>query len=193
MTQTNGGHLSLWHLADPTTNAKGQKTCQLTCEHKPVVFQLGRNLKTRFGASSFDKTVDLPRKNLDFDITMEDNTKETLKLIDEWTIDYIYENQSRLIPKKLMSRDAIKENYKTLTSTYGSTTSIKTKINTRGCRTCLCFDARSESIELPEHWLDYTYDVQIGLPALYFMNGAFGWTVECVDLRLHRIENVCPF
>ena len=65
-TQLN---LSKWLLADVTISSKGQKTCQLTNEHKPIAFHLGSRLRTRFGASSFDKNVESSRKNLDFDVT----------------------------------------------------------------------------------------------------------------------------
>ena len=37
--------LSKRHFAETTTLAKGQKTCQLTSEHKPVRFYLGSSLK----------------------------------------------------------------------------------------------------------------------------------------------------
>ena len=68
-TQLN---LSKWHLADVTTSSEGQKTCQLTNDHKPhkpIAFHLGSRLRTRFGASNFDKQLESNRKTLDFDIT----------------------------------------------------------------------------------------------------------------------------
>ena len=64
-------NLSKWNLADVTTSSKGQKTSQLTNDHKPIVFHLGARLRTRFGASSFDKNVESSRNNLDFDVTSD--------------------------------------------------------------------------------------------------------------------------
>ena len=194
MTQNNLINLSSWFLAEPTSNSKGQKTCQLTSDHGPVIFHLGSHLKTRFGASSFDKSIDTARKNLDFDITLDANLIELLKLIDEWTIDYIYSNQSRLC-KAIMSREAVAANYKPLLTTYGSSTSVRTKINIRGSRTCLCWDANYLKTQLPEEgqWLNNIYDVQVSLPQLYMMNNNFGWTMECQALRVTPIEHTCPF
>ena len=74
-------NLSKWHLADVTTSSKGQKTCQLTNEHKPIAFHLGSRLRTRFGASSFDKNMESNRKNLDFDITNDKQICTMLKQI----------------------------------------------------------------------------------------------------------------
>ena len=195
ITMTNHGKLSEWHLADPTTNSKGQKTCLLTCNQNPITFHLGTKLRTRFGASSFDKTVDLPRKSLDFDISNQQHQLDFLKSVDAWAIDYIFENQQRFNFKKSMSREAIREAYKPLTSCYGTTTSIKTKINVRGTRVCQCWDTHSSSIDLPQdgEWLENLYDVQVVFTQLYFMNGLFGLTVETTALRVHPIERVCPF
>ena len=72
-----------WYLAELTTSSKGQKTCQLTNDHKPITFNLGSNLKTRFGASSFDKNVETSRRSLDFDITNDQQIISMLKEIDE--------------------------------------------------------------------------------------------------------------
>ena len=63
--------MASWHLSDQTVSSKGQKSCQLTADHQPVRFQLGEALRTRFGASTFDKNVDAVRRNLDFDIDEE--------------------------------------------------------------------------------------------------------------------------
>ena len=56
-----------WHLSDQTVSAKGSKSCQVTAEHQPVRFQLGAGLRTRFGASTFEK-IDAARRSLDFDL-----------------------------------------------------------------------------------------------------------------------------
>ena len=88
------------HLSDQTVSSKGQKSCQLTADHQPVKFQLGEGLRTRFGASTFDKNVDAVRRNLDFDLE-EGETLEKLKEIDAWAIDYITEHSERLLKKKL--------------------------------------------------------------------------------------------
>ena len=85
-TQLN---LSKWHLADVTTSSKGQKTCQLTNDHKPIAFHLGSRLRTRFGASNFDKNLETSRTNLDFDITNDKQICAMLKQIDDWAIQYI--------------------------------------------------------------------------------------------------------
>ena len=111
-------NLTKWHLAEVTTSSKGQKTCQLTNDHKPIRFHLGSRLRTRFGASSFDKNVESNRKNLDFDLTHDKQICAMLKQIDDWAIQYIFDNGATIL-KKVMSKDVIKENYKPLLTSYG--------------------------------------------------------------------------
>ena len=93
-----------WHLAEVTISSKGQKTSQLTNDHKIITFNLGSNLKTRFGASSFDKNVETSRKSLDFDITNDKQIISMLKEIDDWALEYVHANSTRLM-KKVTSKD----------------------------------------------------------------------------------------
>ena len=116
-----------WHLSDQTVNSKGQKSCQLTADHQPVKFQLGDGLRMRFGASTFDKNVDAVRRNLDFDLE-EGDALEKLKEIDAWALDYLTEHSERLLKKKL-SKGEVENGYTPLVRTYGSCSSVKTKIN----------------------------------------------------------------
>ena len=127
-----------WHLSEQSVSSKGQKSCQLTADHQPVKFLLGDGLRTRFGASTFDKNVDAIRRNLDFDLE-EGETLERLKTIDAWAIDYITTNSERLLKKKL-SRAAVENGYTPLVRTYGSCSSVKTKINIRGPRAATYWD-----------------------------------------------------
>jgi len=189
MTQLD---LSKWHLADVATSSKGQKTCQLTNDHKPIAFHLGSRLRTRFGASSFDKNVESIRKNLDFDVTCDKQICALLKRIDDWAIQYIFDNAAKIL-KKAMSKDVIKENYKPLLTQYGDTMRVRTKINTSGHRVCSCWDEDRNPRELPEDWLNAEYDVQVSLPQLWIMGSSFGLTMETTNLLVRPIEVECPF
>jgi len=182
-----------WHLSDQTVSSKGQKSCQLTADHQPVKFQLGDGLRTRFGASTFDK-VDVPRRNLDFDLE-EGETLERLKAIDAWAIGYITLNSERLLKKKL-SRPEVENGYTTLVRTYGSCSSCKTKINIRGPRACTYWDDKGQQIpECPAEgaWQDFAYTVQATLPQLWIMQGTFGLLLETTALCLQAPAAVNPF
>jgi len=181
-----------WHLAEVTISSKGQKTSQLTNDHKIITFNLGSNLKTRFGASSFDKNVETSRKSLDFDITNDKQIISMLKEIDEWALKYVHANSTRLM-KKVTSKDVIRENYKPLVSQYGDTVRVKTKINTSGHRVCQCWDDEKNKSELPEDWLSNSYDVQVSIPQLWIMGSSFGLTMETTNLLVRPILNDCPF
>ena len=99
---------ALWDLSDPETSSRGQKSCQL----KTLRFQLGESLRTRFGASTFDRT-DAPRRNIDFDLAELPDAAKQLKDIDDWAIAYITSNSERIFKKKL-SRDEVSNNYEPL-------------------------------------------------------------------------------
>ena len=94
-----------WHLAPQAVSSKGQKSCALTADHQPVRFQLGNGLRTRFGASCFEKGVDAPRRNLDFDIMDEEGVVAKLQEIDDWALGYITDNSERLLKKKCNRTD----------------------------------------------------------------------------------------
>ena len=185
-------NLSKWHLSEVTTSSRGQKTCQLTNDHKPITFHLGSGLRTRFGASSFDKSVETSRKNIDWDITDDKQICSMLKQIDDWCIQYISDHAAKLF-KKAMSKDVIKENYKPLLSQYGDTTRVRTKINTVGHKCCKCWGEDKKPCALPEEWLNAEYDVQVSIPQLWIMGSSFGLTMETTNLLVRPIENDCLF
>ena len=191
-TQETQLNLSKWHLSEVTTSNRGQKTCVLTNDHKPITFHLGSRLKTRFGASCFDKNVETSRKNLDFDITNDKQICAMLKQIDDWAIQYIFDNSSKIL-KKVMSKDVIKENYKPLLTQYGDTTRVKTKINTAGHRAVQCWDEDKNHCDLPEDWIGAEYDVQVAIPQLWIMGSSFGLTMETTNLLIHPLQTECPF
>ena len=193
MTQTKTEQLTKnWHLAEVTTSSKGQKTCQLTNDHKPIAFHLGSRLRTRFGASSFDKNVETSRKKLDFDITCDKQICTMLKQIDDWAVQYIFDNSAKIL-KKVMSKDVIQENDRPLLTSYGDNIRVKTKINTAGHRVCSCWDDDRNPCDLPEEWLNAEYDVQVSIPQLWIMGSSFGLTMETTSLMVHPIQNACPF
>ena len=186
--------MEAWHLSDQTVSSKGQKSCQLTADHQPVKFQLGDGLRTRFGASTFDKNVDAVRRSIDFDLE-EGPALEKLKEIDVWALDYITEHSERLLKKKL-SRAEVENGYTPLVRTYGSCNSVKTKINIRGPRAATYWDDKGQQIpECPAEgtWQDFAYTVQVALPQLWCMAGSFGLLMESTALCLQAPAAVNPF
>ena len=184
--------LSKWHLTEVQTSSKGQKTCHLTSDHKPITLHLGSRLHTRFGASCFDKNVETNRKSLDFDITEDKQILAMLRDIDAWVVEYMHTHSTRIF-KKAMSKDVVKENYKPLVTQYGDSVRVKTKINTSGHRVCICWDEDRNPCDLPEDWLSNEYEVQCAIPHLWLMGGSFGLTLETINLRVRPIQNECPF
>ena len=181
-----------WHLAEVSVSSKGQKSCQLTSDHKPVTFNLGSSLKTRFGASTYDKNIESTRKNIDFDITNDEQIQALLEEIDRWAVQYIFENGGKFM-KKMMSKEIIKEHYKPLMSTYGDRVSVKCKINTGGHRQCRCWDEDRNPRDVPDEWLSNLYDVRVAIPQLWMMGSDFGLTMECIDILIRPIDTECPF
>ena len=90
---------ALWDLYDPQTSSRGPKSCQLkTLDKEQVRFQLGENLRTRFGASTFDRT-DALRRNIDFEPAELPDAAKNIKDIDDWAIAYITSNCERIFKK----------------------------------------------------------------------------------------------
>ena len=183
-----------WYLSDQTVSSKGQKSCMLTADHQPVRFQLGEALRTRFGASTFDKNVDAVRRNLDFDVD-DEVALATLKDIDTWALEYITTNSERLL-KKQLSRSEVENNYTPLVRVYGSSSSVKTKINIRGSRSATLWNEKGEQILEPPAegtWQDFAYTAYVAIPQLWIMQGTFGLLLETTALMLQAPAATNPF
>ena len=180
--------MNTWHLAEPTTSAKGQKSCTLTANGKPVRFELGSRLRTRFGATTLDKNPDATRRSLDFVL---DDAGEIDK-IDKWTVEYLSKHSLRLFNKEL-SKEQVMVQYKPLLHEYGEHKSVRTKINLSGLRSCTFWDECKERLDQPENWLDNEYDAFATLAHLYIMGSTFGWVLETTALRIHPLCVECPF
>ena len=175
-------------------SAKGQKSCLLTANHQPVRFQLGSGLRTRFGASTFEKNVDAVRRSLDFDIDDAD-TLAKLREIDDWALDYITTHSERLLKKKL-SRTEVENNYNALVKIYGSSHSCKTKINIRGSRAASFWAENGDQLLDPPAdgtWQDFAYQAHVSIPQLWIMAGSFGLLLETTALMLSAPSAINPF
>ena len=183
-----------WHLAEPAVSAKGSKSCLLTtASHQPVRFQLGAGLRTRFGASVFEK-IDVARRSLDFDL---DNAETLAKLreMDDWALDYLTTHSERLL-KKQLSRTEVENGYNPLVKIYGSSHSCKTKINIRGSRSATFWNTKNEQIlEAPADgtWQDHAYTAFVSIPQLWIMAGSFGLLLETTALQLSAPAATNPF
>ena len=181
---------ALWDLADVATSSRGQKSCSLkTLAKEPVRFQLGEALRTKFGASTFDRT-DAPRRNLDFDLAECPDAQTHLQDIDTWAIAYITSHSERLFKKKL-SRQEVENNYKPLLSSYG----VKCKINLRGSRACTFWGEANEPIDAPVDgtWQDFAYTPMVSLNQLWIMGANFGWVLEMIALKVSAPAAKCPW
>jgi len=183
-----------WHLAETAVSAKGQKSCLLTANHQPVRFQLGSGLRTRFGASTFEKNVDAVRRSLDFDLD-DEVVLSRLREIDAWALDYITTHSERLL-KKTLSRTEVENGYNPLVKTYGSNSSCKTKINIRGSRAATIWNDKGEQLVDPPAegtWQDFAYAAHVSVPQLWIMANTFGLLLETTALQLSAPAATNPF
>ena len=166
----------------------------LTADHQPIRFQLGEALRTRFGASTFDKNVDAVRRNLDFDID-DETALARLKEIDAWALEYITTHSERLL-KKTLSRSEVENNYTSLVRMYGASCSVKTKLNIRGSRSCTFWNENGEQIlEAPPEgtWQDNAYTPFVSISQLWIMQGTFGLLMETIALKIQTPAASNPF
>ena len=183
-----------WHLSEQAVSSKGQKSCVLTAEHQVVRFQLGEGLRTRFGASTFDKNVDAVRRSLDFDLD-DAAVLARLKEIDDWALEYLTTHSERLL-KKQLSRTEVENGYTPLVRAYGSNSSCKTKINIRGSRSATFWNEKGEQILDPPAdgtWQDFAYTAYVSIPQLWIMAGSFGLLLETTALLLSAPSATNPF
>ena len=172
-----------WVLSDQAVSSKGTRSCQLTANSQPVRFILGEGLRTKWGASTFDKNIDAPRRTLDFDI-------EDVALIAR-----LRQIDARLL-KKTLSRVEVENGYSPLVRTYGSSASVRTKINVKGARVASFWNERGEQIFDPPAegcWQDYAHAVQVVVPQLWIMQGTFGLLLETIAVQLSPPAAVNPF
>ena len=151
-------------------------------------------MRTRFGASTFDKNVDAVRRSLDFDLD-DAVVLARLKEIDAWALDYITTHSERLL-KKQLSRPEVENGYTQLVRTYGSSCSCKTKINIRGSRSATFWNEKGEQILEPPAegtWQDFAYTAYVSTPQLWIMQGTFGLLLETTALMLQAPAATNPF
>ena len=118
-----------------------------------------------------------------------------MRSIDARALDYITEHSERLLKKKL-SRAEVENGYTPLVRTYGSCSSVKTKINIRGPRAATYWDEKGQQIHEPpadHEWTMYAYKVQVSLPQLWCMGASFGLLLETTALCLQAPAAVNPF
>ena len=95
-----------------------------------------------------------------------------------------------------MSRAEVENGYTPLVRTYGSCSSVKTKINIRGPRAATYWDEKGAQIHEPPAegtWTDYAYAAHVALPQLWIMQGTFGLLLEATALCLSPPAAVNPF
>ena len=178
-----------WHLADQLVTAKGAKTCLLTADKKPVVFQPKSRVTCPFGIKSWEE--DTTRKNLEIRCTEELET--FFGSLDEWAIAYIAQNSARLLKKEL-SEQSVRENYKsTLNKRADYPALLRTKVNTLGTKEVRFWDERGRPAEPPDDWKAVECSVKLSIRSLWIMGSTFGWTIECTDVQLHPPVYTCPF
>ena len=183
-----------WHLSELAVSSKGQKSCVLTAEHQVVRFQLGEGLRTRFGASTFDKNVDAVRRSLDFDLD-DEVVLARLRAVDAWALKYLTKHSERLL-KKQLSRTEVENNYNPLVKVYGSSHSCKTKINIRGSRSATFWAENGDQLLDPPAdgtWQDFAYQAHVSIPQLWIMAGSFGLLLETTALMLSAPSAINPF
>ena len=156
-------------------------------------FQLGEGLRTRFGASTFEK-IDAARRSLDFDLD-DAAVLARLREIDEWALGYLTTHSERLL-KKTLSRTEAENGYNPLVKLYGSICSCKTKINIRGARAASLWNEKGEQILDPPPdgtWQDFAYTAYVSIQQLWIMASSFGLLLETTALKLgaHAVTN--PF
>ena len=156
-----------WHLADQLVTAKGAKTCLLTADKKPVVFQPKSRVTCPFGIKSWEE--DTTRKNLEIRCTEELET--FFGSFDEWAIAYIAQNSARLLKKEL-SEQSVRENYKsTLNRRADYPALLRTKVNTQGTREVRFWDERGRSAEQPDDWKAVECSVKLNIRSLSLDHG----------------------
>ena len=180
--------LETWHLAEPTTSSRGQRSCQLTAENSPLKFLLGSGLSTRYGATTFDRT-DAPRRNLEFVLTDHPAVQEQLRAIDDWAVAYLSKNSARLFGKELSIEEATAA-YRPLLRAQWAT--VRTKINVYGARACTYWDSNCLQLLDPPEWHENSYDVLVSLPQLWIMGADFGFVVETLALKVRPLGVTCP-
>ena len=178
-----------WHLADQFVTAKGAKTCLLTVDGKPFVYQPQTRVICPFGITSWEE--DVARKNLEVRCTPE--LESFFSALDEWAVTYISQNSNRLL-KKQLSEQTIRENYRSpLSKKADYPALLRTKVNTLGPKAVRFWDAQGRSTEQPEDWRAVECTVMLHIRSLWIMGSSFGWTIECSDLQVHAPVYACPF
>ena len=89
-----------WTISQPQPGSKGGKSCFVSSlNNKPIEINmgLGNPFGCPWGASSFDDDATQTRVNLD--MTLDDESAELFRQIDEWLIAYAIKHKDTLLAK----------------------------------------------------------------------------------------------
>jgi hypothetical protein len=182
-----------WQISAPQPGTKGGKTCLVShkIDNKPVHINLGLGdpLGCPWGASSFDDDSTQSRVNLD--LTLDDETADLFREIDEWLIAYAIQNKETLFKNK--TDQQISESYRRLArDKEGYRPMLRTKINLEKVR---CWDENHIQTKVPDSKFKHAECwPKIVVRTLWIIgSGSWGLTLEVTDLKFRENPCLCPF
>jgi hypothetical protein len=184
-----------WTISPPQPGSKGGKTCLVSSSNnKPIEINmgLGNPFGCPWGASSFDDDATQTRVNLD--MTLDDESADLFRQIDEWLIAYAIKNKDVLFSGGKNKTDAqITDSYRRLArEKEGFRPMLRTKINLEKIR---CWDETHQQTKVPDSKFKNA-DIwpKMLVRTLWIIgSGSWGLTLEVTDLKYKENQMLCPF
>jgi len=186
--------LSAWSIAPPTTNSKGNRQAAIISNSTPISIQLSDKndpLKCPFGASSW---ADSPSDRLNLDFTVPDKLLCFFSNADDKIME-LAQNMSETLFGKQLSDVEIRGMYTPMLKVgkAGYSSTVRTKINTKGRRALKCYDMDAKPYDIPDDFRAVGVVPGILISHLWFQNKGFGVVIETTHAMIHQISNECPF
>ena len=180
-----------WTISQPQPGSKGGKSCFVSSlNNKPIEINmgLGNPFGCPWGASSFDDDA-TTRVNLD--MTLDDESAELFRQIDEWLIAYAIKHKDTLFKGRTDAQ--ITDSYRRLArEKEGFRPMLRTKINLEKVR---CWDEAHQQTKVPDSKFKHA-DLwpKMVIRTLWLIgSGSWGLTLEVTDVKYKENQMLCPF
>ena len=192
---TSSTNIASWHLLPTTANIRGNKSAAITGKYSEVVKVILEQTYAPYGASSFEKTAETVRLNLD--IACSESHNKFFNEVDAWVVAQM-ENDPQSYFKKKMSKSEILAIFKPSCTPHSKdgvdyAPTARTKINTAGPKMVQCWSVDKNARPPPSDYRNCKLTVEVTVRGIWFMSGQCGVTYEAQNIIVEEHDHECPF
>ena len=186
--------LSSLTVGETFTTGKGARQIPISLDGEPVRWQPNEWLTIPFEPSAF-QNPDATRVNLVFNAAPGSATVESLRALDEWSVNILAERSEALLGQKIPKEEMYKR-FQPSVKTHEASGMMtwRVKMNTAGKSQTRLWDTFRNSLSSPpDCWTVCTTKCRVRVKGFWIMAREYGVILEASDCMLDAAAAECPF